>query len=79
MPNHYPEHYPPKEKMLRVVIWQLFFFRDLSQNQKLSDIKPPFVVGLKVNIFLLMINDEDCFFRFQFHTFIFFFGFTLKV
>ena len=39
-PNHDPEHYPPKEKMLRVVIWHLFF-ADLSQRGKLSGIKPP--------------------------------------
>ena len=31
VPNHSPEHYPPKEKMLRRVIW-LLFFRDLNQN-----------------------------------------------
>ena len=24
VPNHSPEHYPPKEKMLRRVIWHLF-------------------------------------------------------
>ena len=40
MPNHSPEHYPPKEKMLRGVSWHLFF-GDLSQSEKLSKIKPP--------------------------------------
>jgi hypothetical protein len=24
MPNHYPEHYPTKKKMLRIVIWNIF-------------------------------------------------------
>ena len=24
VPNYYPRHYPPKEKILRVVIWYLF-------------------------------------------------------
>ena len=40
VPNLFPEHYPHKEKMVRVVIWQLFF-GDLSQSEKLSEIKPP--------------------------------------
>jgi hypothetical protein len=26
VPNHYPEHYPPKENMLSIVIW--YFFGD---------------------------------------------------
>ena len=42
MPNHDPEHsehYPPKEKMHRAP-----FFEDLSQNEKLSEIKPPLVI-----------------------------------
>ena len=39
VPNHSPEHYPPKEKMLRRVIWQLFF-GDLNQSEKILDIKP---------------------------------------
>ena len=38
--NHFPEHNPHKEKMVRVVIWQLFF-EDLSQSEKFSEIKPP--------------------------------------
>ena len=42
VPNHHPECYPPKEKMLRIVIWNLFFW-DLSQIKKLSEIKPPLV------------------------------------
>ena len=33
-PNLYPEHYPPKEKMLRIVGY-------LSQSENLSEIKPP--------------------------------------
>ena len=36
MPNHSPEHYPPKEKMLRRVILHLFFL--LSDSEKLSEI-----------------------------------------
>ena len=39
MPNHYPEHYPPKENMLRIGL-QLFF-EDLSQSEKLFEIYPP--------------------------------------
>jgi hypothetical protein len=38
VPNHYPEHYPPKEKMLMLVIRHLF--PDLSQSGTLSEIKP---------------------------------------
>ena len=33
MPNHDPEHYPPKEKMP--------IFGDLTQSEKRSEIKPP--------------------------------------
>ena len=40
MPNQCPEHYPPKEKMPRVVIWATFF-GDFSQSEKISEIKPP--------------------------------------
>ena len=47
--NHDPEHYPSKEKMLRVL--QLSF-GDLSQSEKLSEIKPP-LVTLEVIEFLL--------------------------
>ena len=35
MPNHNPEHYQPKGKMFRVV----FDTGDLSQREKLSEIK----------------------------------------
>ena len=38
--NYDPEHYPPREKMLRVVIWHLLF-GDVSQSEKLSEIKLP--------------------------------------
>ena len=41
--NNSPEHYSPKEKMLRKVIWHLFF-ADLTQNEKLSEIKSPLVL-----------------------------------
>ena len=34
------EYYPSKEKILRRVIWHLFFW-DLSQSEQLSEIKPP--------------------------------------
>ena len=40
MPYHSSEHKPPKGKMLRIVIWHLFF-RDLNQSEKLSEIEPP--------------------------------------
>ena len=39
MPNNYPELYPAKEKMLRIVFGT--FWGDLSQREKLSEIKPP--------------------------------------
>ena len=35
--NHYPEHYPPKEK---IVIWHPFS-GDLSKTENLSEIMPP--------------------------------------
>ena len=34
------EYYPPEEKMLRIVIWYLFF-GNFSQSETLSEIKPP--------------------------------------
>ena len=37
VPNHLPEHYPPKEKG---VIWYPFF-GDWSQSEKLSEMKQP--------------------------------------
>ena len=40
VPNHDPEHCPPKEKMVRVVIWHLFV-GDLSRGEICSEIKPP--------------------------------------
>ena len=40
VPNHSPQHYPPREKLLKAVIWHLFF-GDWSKNEKVSDIKPP--------------------------------------
>ena len=35
-----PEHFPNKDKLLRRVIWQ-FFFWDRSQSEKLPEILPP--------------------------------------
>ena len=40
MPNYCPEHYPPKENMLRIVIWHLFF-GDGAEVKNISEIKPP--------------------------------------
>ena len=40
MPNHDSEHYPPKEKMFRAMIWHLFS-ENMSQGEKKSDIKQP--------------------------------------
>ena len=37
MPTHSPEHYPHKKNML---IWHLFFEKDLIQREKISEIKP---------------------------------------
>ena len=42
VPNHSPEHYLFEEKMLQGVILH-FFLGDLSQKDKLSEIKPPLV------------------------------------
>jgi hypothetical protein len=39
VPNHFLEHYSPKEKMLMGVFWH-FVFLDLSKSGKLSEIKP---------------------------------------
>ena len=36
-----PRHYPPKEKMLRRLIWHLAYFGDLSESKTLSEIEPP--------------------------------------
>ena len=49
MSNQYLKHFPPKEKMLRVVICLAPFLGDLSQSEKLSGIKLPlFRAGLSV-------------------------------
>ena len=40
VPNHYPEHYPPKGKMPRIVIWHLFL-EIWAKVEKLSEIKLP--------------------------------------
>ena len=40
VPNHCPEHYLPKEKMLRLVIWH-HLFGDLSISANLYQINPP--------------------------------------
>ena len=40
MPNHNPERYAPKSKMLRTVIWHLFCTY-LTQSGSFSEIKPP--------------------------------------
>ena len=57
--------YSPKEKMLRVEIWHLFF-GDLSQSEKLSEIKLPLykystyvpIVSLMYPLILLL--DMNC-------------------
>ena len=43
MPNHYPEYHPPTEKMLRI------FYGDLSQCEKIYEIKPPLKCQLDEN------------------------------
>ena len=40
MPNQYPEQYPHKEKMIRIVIWHLLCEIG-AKLEKLSEIKPP--------------------------------------
>ena len=40
--THYSEHNPPKEKVLRKVIWHIFW--KWSQSERLSGIKPPLVM-----------------------------------
>ena len=42
MPNHAPEQYPSKEKMLMVVILAPIY-EDLSQSEKNSEINPPLI------------------------------------
>ena len=47
MSNPDPEHYAPKETMLRVVIWYLFL-EIWGQSEELSEIKPLlFAAGTK--------------------------------
>ena len=41
--NHSPEHYPPKEKILRGVIWYLFW-KIWAKVKNNSEIKPPLVL-----------------------------------
>ena len=36
--SHYPEHYPPKDKM--IVLWQ-WTMDDVDKRKKLSEFKPP--------------------------------------
>jgi hypothetical protein len=45
VPNHNPERYLPKEKMLRVVIWQLVL-ENFNRIEKKSQIKQPLIVSL---------------------------------
>ena len=42
VPNHSPEHYPPKDKILRRVIWHSFL-EIWAKVKKLSGIKPPII------------------------------------
>ena len=66
MPNHSLEHYPPKEKMLRKVIWHPFFeiwakatFRDTSKTQlELYKLFGP-IVKIWNGRFLMMIWCTD--------------------
>jgi hypothetical protein len=43
VPNPYPELYPDKEKILKIVFGT--FLGSWSQNEKLSRIKPPLSIG----------------------------------
>ena len=38
-----PEHYPPEDKILKLVIWHLFK-KSLSQSENLSEIKLPLLL-----------------------------------
>jgi hypothetical protein len=51
--NHYTEHHPHKEKMHMIVIGT-FLWGDLSQSEKVSEIKPPLKTWtlMKINPFL---------------------------
>ena len=40
MLNHYSKHYPPNEKMLKIVIWHILFNIWPKEKNK-SEIKPP--------------------------------------
>ena len=41
VPTHYPKQNPPKEKMLRIVFWHLFWRVEPKIKKNLSEIKPP--------------------------------------
>ena len=47
-PDHFPKHYPHKDKLLRRSNIAPFF-GGLSQNDNLSEIKPPLSSGAKVS------------------------------
>ena len=51
--KNYPGHYPPKEKMLRIVIWHLFL-QHLSQCEKLSEIKAPLNGSINFGLVLFL-------------------------
>ena len=50
MPNDYPEDYPSKENMLRIVIW-FIIFGDGIKVKKLSEIKPPLALSIVGTLF----------------------------
>ena len=54
VPNHSPEQYPPKEKMLRIVI-STFFSGELRQSEKLSEIKPSLAKKKLYNFVYIML------------------------
>ena len=52
VPNHYPEHYPSTEKMIRMEIWQIFF-GDIGQMGKFWIIRPPLNTILDLRNFIV--------------------------
>ena len=60
-PNHYSEHYPPKEKMLRIVIWNIVL-GDLSQYEKLPEIKPLLPIHSKGTLVIIDYKSEQMLF-----------------
>ena len=49
--NHYPEHYPPKENMPRIVIWHSFWKKEQKEKTFWKIIKVPLARELQIVVF----------------------------